>query len=211
MTPASSSPRGPSDTGSLPRPVAVGRWVFRHRTWLPWPLAVLALAAGPTSAETVRWGVVVGTVLAVLGEGLRLWSVRHIGVISRTRADRLGPLVTTGPYALVRHPLYVGNLLMWTGVACWTGAAWLPPVCWLLFGLEYAVIARWEGHLIESRYGDEYRAYVQRVPAWWPTFRHRQAVCAPAPFTWRETLFSERGTLMALAAIAVLFVVTHSM
>jgi protein-S-isoprenylcysteine O-methyltransferase Ste14 len=44
------------------------------------------------------------------GELIRLWGVHHIGAISRTRSQRLGPLVATGPFALIRNPLYVGNI-----------------------------------------------------------------------------------------------------
>ena len=44
-------------------------------------------------------------------------AVHHIGVISRTRSDRLGPLVASGPFALVRNPLYLGNIALWVGFA----------------------------------------------------------------------------------------------
>ena len=48
--------------------------------------------------------------MTAAGELIRLWGVHHIGAISRTRSQRLGPLVATGPFALIRNPLYVGNI-----------------------------------------------------------------------------------------------------
>ena len=102
------------------------------------------------------------------GEALRLWAVRHIGVISRTRSDRLGPLVETGPFALIRNPLYVGNLALWVGFTLSARLVWLVPIVLIILGLEYHAIVRWEESLLESRRGDEYRAYAGRVPRWIP-------------------------------------------
>jgi hypothetical protein len=97
-----------------PRFERAGAWLFRRRTSIPVPLALalLFIPAPEPPSTTVRW---LGVALVACGEGLRLWAVRHIGVISRTRSDRLGPLVETGPFALIRNPLYVGNLALWVG------------------------------------------------------------------------------------------------
>jgi len=198
------------------RLVRAGGWLFKRRTWLPQPiiLAILIIPADSMPAALVA----AGAVLVVLGEAIRLWGVSHIGVISRTRSDRLGPLVSTGPFALVRNPLYLGNLAIWTGFAVSANLLWLVPVIIVLVGLEYHAIVRWEETLLEARLGDSYRSYVRQVPRWFPAFappalRHgepvdadpalRRGKAADAPtapaFSLQETLFSERGTLMAIA------------
>ena len=75
----------------------------------------------------------------------------------------------------------------------------------MVLGLEYHAIVRWEETLLASRLGDEYRAYAARVPRWLPNpssapaFFHLLMTPAPA-FSWRDTFFSERGTLVAIAA-----------
>jgi protein-S-isoprenylcysteine O-methyltransferase Ste14 len=158
----------------------------------------LLIVNPPTTLTLVRWG----PLLTLAGEALRLWAVRHIGVISRTRADRSGPLVETGPFAIVRNPLYVGNVLIWSGMACWAGALWAVPLSWLIFVPYYVLISRWEESLLEARFGDPYRTYQQRVRAWLPYLTVSSDVFAPAMHTWRETLFSERGTLVAIAVMA---------
>src|SRR3954465_3999925 len=187
----------------------VGAWLFRHRTAIPLPFAaaILFLRVGeaPPSAQFVLTGVLV----TLAGEVIRLWGVHHIGVISRTRSDRLGPLVSTGPFGVVRNPLYVGNILLWVGFAVTARLLWLAPVVVILLGLEYHAIVRWEEQLLESRLGDTYRAYAARVNRWLPThvFRNDLSTTSPAaapsamkgsPYSWRETLFSERGTLIAI-------------
>jgi len=175
----------------------IGGWLFRRRTWLPLPLAVVILAL---ASRRVSMAVMIGGVAVVVaGELVRLWSVRHIGVISRTRSDRLGPVISSGPFALMRNPLYLGNILLWCGFALSAGLPWMVPIALLLLGFEYHAIVRWEEALLEERRGEDYRAYVARVPRWIPTLRPR-GVLAPPSFAWGQTFFSERGTILAIAA-----------
>jgi protein-S-isoprenylcysteine O-methyltransferase Ste14 len=179
----------------------VGGWLFRHRTVIPLPIA-LALVILPTASSSVVW-VWLGVALVALGEAIRLSAVRHIGTISRTRTDRLGPLIASGPFRWVRNPLYIGNITLWIGLASVARLPWLVAPIALLLMLEYHAIVRWEEELLAARLGDAYRGYMQSVPRWIP--RPPQPSANPSPaFSWRETLFSERGTLIAIVAGFVL-------
>jgi protein-S-isoprenylcysteine O-methyltransferase Ste14 len=135
----------------------------------------------------------------VAGESVRLWAVHHIGVISRTRSERLGPLIDTGPFSLVRNPLYLGNILLWLGFTFSALLLWLAPLVALLLAFEYHAIVRWEERLLESRLGAAYRAYMDRVPRWLPAARAPMPTPAAGRFSWSETFYSERGTLIAIA------------
>ena len=177
----------------------LGGWLFRHRTAIPVPLVVVLLVIPASSSSAgLMWS---GIASIALGEGVRLLAVRQIGAISRTRSDRLGPLVAAGPFAAVRNPLYLGNIALWAGFTLMAGLPWLvAPVAFVL-ALEYHAIVRWEEQLLEARLGDAYRAYAARVPRWIPRFSGpTQEPLGLAAFTWRETFFSERGTLIAIAA-----------
>ena len=191
----------------------LGGWLFRHRTALPLPVAtaILVLRTGQAPPSPGLLAVGIGATMA--GELLRLWAVRYIGVISRTRSDRLGPLVASGPFAIVRNPLYVGNIALWVGFALTARLIWLAPVILVMLAAEYHAIVRWEERLLESRLGETYRAYAARVPRWWPAFNRRDrrerrekdpsansAASAVKRDSFRQTLFSERGTLLAIAA-----------
>jgi len=200
-----------SPNSNHPDPPAVkegaGGWLFRHRTSLPLPIAAAILLVPAGYGGWTRLLSLTGVAITLLGEAIRLWGVRHIGAISRTRSDRLGPLVDTGPFAFVRNPLYIGNVLMWAGFAFTARLVWLAPVAFALLAVEYHFIVRWEEQLLVKRIGEPYRDYLTRVPRWLPSIgRSRQVAprfdgAAPsAAFTWRQTIFSERGTLIAMAA-----------
>src|SRR5438132_1395975 len=148
----------------------IGAWLFRHRTSIPLPIAIalIIIPAGPrpySLSTSLAW---VGVPIVAAGELVRLWAVHHIGVISRTRSDRLGPLVDTGPFALIRNPLYVGNILLWLGFALSARLLWLTPIILGLLAFEYQAIVRWEESLLAARLGEPYRRYMVRVPRWIP-------------------------------------------
>jgi len=178
--------------------VRLGGWLFKHRTSLPLPIAAALLLVPPsTLSPTWAW---LGAILVAAGELLRLWAVRHIGVISRTRSERLGPLVSSGPFGRIRNPLYVGNIAIWTGFTLVARIPWLAPIVAATLATEYHLIVLWEEALLSARIGPEYRTYTSNVPRWMPRSNQQLATSNQQFFSWRDTLFSERGTLIAIAA-----------
>jgi len=168
----------------MSRLVRAGGWLFRRRTSLPLPLALALLLIPSSDASRASALFAVGAVIVGAGELLRLWAVRHIGVISRTRSDRLGPLVSTGPFSFVRNPLYLGNIALWVGFAVSAGLVWLVPIFVVVLSLEYHAIVRWEEDLLTSRRREEYRAYAARVPRWIPSIvARRQSTVDSGPST----------------------------
>lgn len=184
--------------------------MFRHRTALPLPIAAAIVLIPSTETPRRAATILAGVALTAVGEAIRLWGVHHIGAISRTRSDRLGPLIDTGPFAYVRNPLYIGNILLWVGFALAAGLPWLAPIVVALLAVEYHWIVEWEEGLLVSRLGAAYQEYTRRVPRWIPHGNRgrrgiRGAVDASAnparpAVALNATLFSERGTLIAIAA-----------
>jgi protein-S-isoprenylcysteine O-methyltransferase Ste14 len=88
------------------------------------------------------------------------WSVLY-------EAQRRGELATTGPYAHVRHPQYVGFILVLFGFLLqWSTLltlAMFPVLVWM-----YVRLARSEEREAEAEFGETYRAYARRVPAFLP-------------------------------------------
>jgi protein-S-isoprenylcysteine O-methyltransferase Ste14 len=75
-------------------------------------------------------------------------------------------LVTVGPYRYSRNPMYVGMTLLYLGTAVWQNTVWpllaLPVVLWVV---QVGVVRREERYL-EGLFGEDYRAYRDRVRPW---------------------------------------------
>ena len=120
----------------------------------------------PRLAFTI--GRVLGAVLVLLWILLTTWSFRRFWAAG-TSVIPVRPttaLVIEGPYRLTRNPMYLGLLLLYTGVACWFGFLWpllLAPV--LVWAISVSVISREERYLTR-KFGDEYRRYQTQVRPW---------------------------------------------
>jgi len=142
-------------------------FVFGRRgTLLAIPAVVLAALGKPSA-----FSIAAGLPLAFAGEVIRMWAVGYSGVT--TRADRVTApqLVTAGPYAYVRNPLYVGNVLTAAGFAiAFTGknsagvrAALVAGSLAAIVGV-YAVIVPHEEGYLRATFGEEFEDYTSKVP-----------------------------------------------
>jgi protein-S-isoprenylcysteine O-methyltransferase Ste14 len=142
-------------------------FVFATRgTLLAGPAAVIALIGKPSA-----FSIAVGLPLVFAGEAIRAWAVGYSGATTRSDVVEAPALVTAGPYAYVRNPLYLGNFVTAAGFAlAFTGAnspgIRLPVVAGsLAFMLGvYAIIVPYEEAFLRSTFGVAFDEYVGRVP-----------------------------------------------
>jgi len=108
---------------------------------------------------TDPWRAALGLVLFALGLGFAVWARRHLGRNWGTpMAQKDEPeLVTTGPYHLVRHPIYSGILVAGVGTAVALSWVWLTAV--LIAGVYFVYSATVEERYMTERFPDEYPAY----------------------------------------------------
>lgn len=182
------------------RPARIGAVLFRNRGWLPVPFLLVPLLA---PGGITRLGIVVFALLFVLGEGWRLWGVATAGTVTRRRSRNVQKLVTHGPFALSRNPLYNGNYFLWMGFVALSGVWWFLPVATLLFAVEYFFIVRYEEGVLESIFGEEYLAFKRRTPRWIPTLGSGKV---GGEFFWAEAWRSEMSTFLQYVALLAVFV-----
>lgn len=183
----------------------IREFLFRHRGFTPVPFVVLiVLFADPTPASYAA-----GLAIALPGEAVRLWGVSIVGCETRvTGGVGASQLVTSGPYARVRNPLYAGNMLIYLGMGI-ASNAWLPwlqvaGMLWFLF--QYSVIVHREEEFLLERFGDRYARYAAAVPRFLPALRRYEGGDGqPAP-DWRMALRSDRRTLQAIGLLAAALV-----
>jgi len=181
----------------------LGSWLFRHRGVLPVPfVAVPFIWHGDMAPSSWAFGLL----LVSFGESLRLWGVAAAGAETRRRSRRVRMLVTHGPFAWMRNPLYLGNFLIWTGFSIAAGIQWFLPVAVAVFAIEYTPIVRYEEAVLESTFDDEYRRYKERTPRWLPV---APASAPTGPLCWRTAWRSECSTLVQFAVLAVVLAVSQ--
>lgn len=105
-----------------------------------------------------------GLGLVTLGFCLRLWAQQHL----HYRIEAGMALTTTGPYQLIRNPLYVGNILIFVGTIATSGRAWLTLATLLWSAAVYTAVVRFEEARLTRRYGEAYTAFQAAVPRWFP-------------------------------------------
>ena len=141
--------------------------VFKNRgTLLALPAVALALFGRPSPAS-----VAVGVPVALAGEALRCWAVGYSGVTTRADHVTAPQLVTAGPYARVRNPLYVGNFITALGFTLgFTGrlplaqrAAIALASLGTMIGVYAAIVPLEEAYLRET-FGPAFDEYVAQVP-----------------------------------------------
>jgi len=105
------------------------------------------------------WRAGAGLVLFALGLGFAVWARLHIGRNWGTPMTRkVEPeLVTSGPYRLVRHPIYSGILTAGAGTATALSWLWLVPV--LLSGVYFLYSATVEERYLATQFPDAYPSY----------------------------------------------------
>ena len=105
------------------------------------------------------WRAAVGLVLLALGLGFAVWARVHIARnwgTPMTQKDE-PELVTSGPYGLVRHPIYSGILVAGLGTAVALSWVWLAAV--ILPGILFIYSATVEERYLTEQFPDEYPAY----------------------------------------------------
>ena len=132
---------------------------------------IIILAVFPDSKRVTPELSITGTVLLVIGLVILFAGFRGLGksLTANPVPVASGTLVTTGIYSRVRHPIYVGLLVLTMGLVISSGV-WAQLIIW--FGLLGLLIykIRWEETLLSEKYKG-YAAYKSRVPALLPKLR----------------------------------------
>jgi len=181
--------------------------IFKYRSYTPIPFVILMLVfenANPIS-------LVVGFLIAVVGELIRFWGVSWAGSETRTTGGVGGSnLIISGPFAYVRNPLYVGNILMYFGLGVMSLALfpYLLIVAITFFILQYQLIVGEEESFLKTKFGDQYKRFLENVPKFFPRLTpYKDEKNIQPKVSYAKGFKSEIRTLQAFSIVVVLIII----
>lgn len=158
-----------------------GKWLFKYRGQIP---VVLFLMAVPvvkfTNYDCINQGLYLGILYSAILISFAGLVVRAItigitpkGTSGRNTKEQVAEeLNTKGIYSVLRHPLYLGNFLMWLGVIVFTMNLWFIFSFCLMYWLYYERIMFAEERFLERKFGNSYIDWSLRIPAFIPSFKN---------------------------------------
>lgn len=157
-----------------------GNALFKYRGQIPIVLFILAVPIiyftdySSLSQQQLQYLVYVSVAISMIGFIFRAFAIGTTpkGTSGRNTSEQIAEcLNTTGIYACVRHPLYVGNYLMWIGIVLFTFNIYFVIMVSLAFWLYYERIMFAEERFLERKFGQEYLDWSMKVPAFIPSFK----------------------------------------
>jgi protein-S-isoprenylcysteine O-methyltransferase Ste14 len=194
-----------------------GNWLFKYRGILP--LIILFAGVGILVhseldvsnlfyGETFFMDYYIGgcIFICLIGLAIRIYTIGHApdNTSGRNTAGQVAETLNqTGIYSVVRHPLYLGNFLMWLGIAFAVQNFWFVAVFVLLYWIYYERIMYAEEQFLRRKFGKTFTGWAERTPAFIPNFK--LFVKPDTPFRWKKVLKQEKNGLAALFIIFSVF------
>lgn len=190
-----------------------GNWLFRYRSYLPMLLLIVGLVVFIVTTPhaglfSYYWNDYEYVCLAVslFGFMIRVSTVGHTpaGTSGRNTDKQIAEVLnTTGIYSVVRHPLYLGNFLMYLGIALLTINVAFIAIFILSYWLYYERIMFAEEQFLRGKFGTQYLEWAKKTPAFIPNFQNYKPFAIP--FSWKKVLRKEKNGLFALLLIFCVF------
>lgn len=194
-----------------------GNWLFRRRSLLPLAILLAGVAAAFFTIQFrgmlfsfvfSHWHLYEYLCLAVglAGTLVRCYTVGHtpVGTSGRNTQGQVADVLnTTGIYSTVRHPLYLGNFLMWLGIALLTCNVGFIAAFVLAYWLYYERIMYAEEQFLRRKFGDAYLRWAERTPAFIPCLKRFRS--NGLPFSWKKVVKKEKNGVFALFLLFSLF------
>jgi protein-S-isoprenylcysteine O-methyltransferase Ste14 len=123
-------------------------------------LAVILILVYALTSRPEPVTAAIGMTAAIIGMLIRLYASGHI---MKNRE-----LAHTGPYAVVRHPLYTGNILLVTGFALANVSFWAIPLALFFFWFYYPTAIEYEDRKLRGIFGQQWQDWAATTPALMP-------------------------------------------
>lgn len=148
------------------------------------PLGFAAFGVAFWLARPTPASLLAGAAIALVGQALRVWAAGHI--------EKGREVTRSGPYRLMRHPLYVGSMILGVGFSVASNSFWTVILVMAYFLITYVAAVRTEEATLDARFAGEYTAY-----------REGRAEDTPRRFSAQRAFGSNREYRSVVGLIAV--------
>lgn len=190
-----------------------GNKLFRYRSYLPLLFLVIGIGVFYYNKSTLQIPKLVPyywyycLAVGLLGLAIRIYTVGHTpeNTSGRNTADGqiADQLNETGIYSLVRHPLYLGNFLMWLAIVLLTADIWFIVSFTLAYWLYYERIMYAEEQFLRGKFGEKYTKWASDKPAFIPLIK--KPTEPKYPFSIKKVLKKEKNGIAALFGLFFIF------
>ena len=173
---------------------ATGNWLFKNRSFLPLiiiPFLFFCMLT-PLQSYIHKSLLYTGLAISYIGECIRIYTIAYVpaGTSGRnTKQQFATSLNKFGIYSIVRHPLYLGNFLIFLGPFIFTGNIYGIIIFILIFWIYYERIMFAEEAFLIEKFDDEYQEWSLKTPAFIPNpilYSHINAKCSLLKLLERE-------------------------
>jgi len=194
-----------------------GNWLFKYRSYLP--LFIIVIGLGLYILKEINGRFILGQ--ETLGEDIYNYFCLLVGLAGlfirlhvvgyaakntsgkNTTEQKADEVNSTGIYSIVRHPLYLGNFLMWLGATLLVANIWFTLIFCLVYWVYYERIMYAEEAYLRDKFGDKYLEWANSVPAFFPRFKTYKK--PSLPFNYLKAIKSEKNSFAALCLIFAVF------
>lgn len=117
--------------------------------------------------------------------------IKRGGVNKRVYAENL---VTQGFFGLCRNPIYVGNMVIYSGVFLMHGSPYVFLIGVAIYFLIYSNIIAAEEFFLREKFGAAYEAYCRDVPRWIPDLSRFKEAIEGLPFNFKRVFVKDYST-----------------
>ena len=153
-----------------------------------------------------------GFPIVMIGEIIRIWAVSYAGSETRTTEGVGGSnLVTQGPFSVVRNPLYLGNVLIYTGLGIMSFALfpYIQIFAFLYFTFQYYCIILNEEEYLKITFGEKFWKYMSSVNRFFPYKNNiPDDIKSNLKFDLKSGLESEKRSIQSIS-ISILVIVIY--
>jgi protein-S-isoprenylcysteine O-methyltransferase Ste14 len=192
----------------------LGSFIFKYRNIIfPIFIFLLVFSAKPftVSEHLEYWIYVLGIAVALIGQAIRALTI-GLAYIRRGGKDRkvfAKKLVTGGIFKHCRNPLYLGNIVIVTGLGIIANSAPFYFIGIPLFIFMYLAITKAEEKYLRDRFGEEYIEYCKNVNRFMPDLSGISKTIKSMTFNWQRLVVKEYGTTFSWILCAILIIMKN--